>query len=61
MSIRLIAREMVTVHAIDPLKVVSEEDRPYISIDKKPTIFNTLHSFLEKVPEEYPNSQQNPR
>lgn len=58
---RLIAREMVKMHSIDPVKCVSEEDRPLISIDTEPCIFKFLLSFMNKIPEEYPNEKQNSR
>ena len=52
---RLIAREMAVIHSIDPEQVVSELDEPFIHITKTPCAFTKMMSFLDALPEDYPD------
>lgn len=57
----MVAKEMALIHSIDPDQVVSDEDRKLITISKKPFVFDKMQSFIEAIPDQYPDAEQNRR
>ena len=52
---------MAVIHSIDPDKVIDCLDKPFIKIDKAPCVFTKMMSFLNAVPEHYPDPAKDQR